>query len=74
MTDLRLLPIEDWPARDRALWEKGVEPKGLFESGGAGADWSEAFAAQDRRRLRHFLSWLQTTRRFAILTLAQPIA
>ena len=35
-------PIADWPARDRALWEKGVEPKGLFEGGGAGAGWSDA--------------------------------
>jgi hypothetical protein len=30
-------PIADWPERDRALWEKGVEPKGLFEGGGVGA-------------------------------------
>jgi hypothetical protein len=36
------LRIADWPARDRALWEKGVERKGLFESGGAGANWSDA--------------------------------
>ena len=46
------LPIADWPARDRALWEKGVEPKGLFESGGAGADWSDAVPPQDRSRLQ----------------------
>jgi hypothetical protein len=35
-------PIADWPDRDRQLWEKGVEPAGLFESGGAGAAWSPA--------------------------------
>ena len=35
-------PIADWPARDRELWKKGVEPRGLFEGGGAGADWSAA--------------------------------
>ena len=48
----RRLPIADWPALDRALWEKGVEPKGLFESGGVGADWSDAFPPQDRGRLQ----------------------
>ena len=31
-------PIADWPERDRALWAKGVEPKGLFEGGGPGAE------------------------------------
>jgi hypothetical protein len=34
--------IADWPTRDRALWDKVVAPKGLFDSGGASANWSEA--------------------------------
>ena len=60
MTDLRLLPIEDWPALDRALWEKAIEPKGLFESGGAGADWSGHSRRKTGGGYGYFLSWLQT--------------
>ncbi len=37
----RPLPIADWPPRDRELWNKAVEPSGLF-GGGAGARWSAA--------------------------------
>jgi integrase len=54
------LRIADWPARDRALWEKGVERKGLFESGGAGANWSEASRFKTARGYGHILFWLAT--------------
>jgi integrase/recombinase XerD len=37
----RPLPIGDWPPRDRELWNKAVEPSGLF-GGGAGAHWAAA--------------------------------
>ena len=30
-------PIADWPARDRELWNKAVEPSGLFGGGGRGS-------------------------------------
>ena len=60
MTDLRLLPVEDWPALDRALWEKSIEPKGLFESGGAGAEWSRHSRRKTGGGYGYFLSWLQT--------------
>ena len=36
----------DWPAPDRALWENGIAPRGLFESGGAGADGPSAPGAK----------------------------
>jgi hypothetical protein len=52
--------IADWPARDRELWTKGVEPKGLFESGGAGADWSDYSRRKAASGNRHWLSWLAT--------------
>jgi hypothetical protein len=51
-------PIADWPERDRALWEKGVEPKGLFEGGGVGAGWSDASRFKTARGYRHWLLWL----------------
>ena len=38
---IRLPPIADWPLRDRELWNKAVEPSGLFD-GGAGAHWAAA--------------------------------
>jgi integrase len=37
----RPLPIADWPLCDRELWNKAVEPSGLFVRG-AGAHWSAA--------------------------------
>ena len=39
----------DWPAPDRALWENGIAPKGLFESGGAGASGPSAPGANGSR-------------------------
>jgi integrase/recombinase XerD len=57
---IRRQPTADWPARDRALWEKGVESKGLFENGGAGANWSEATRFKTARGYGYFLSWLAT--------------
>jgi integrase len=40
------------------LWEKGVEPRGLFESGGAGAGWSDASRFKAARGYGYWLSWL----------------
>jgi integrase len=54
------LRIVNWPARDRALWEKGVARKGLFESGGAGANWSEGSRFKTARGYGYMLSWLAT--------------
>jgi integrase/recombinase XerD len=59
-------PIADWPERDRALWEKGVEPKGLFEGGGAGASWSDASRFKTARGHRHWLRWLAAHGHFDI--------
>jgi integrase/recombinase XerD len=52
------LSIADWPARDRALWKKGVEPKGLFEGRGAGANWSEASRFKTASGYGCYLRWL----------------
>jgi integrase/recombinase XerD len=51
-------PIADWPPRDRAFWTKGVEPGGLFDEGGAGAQWSEASRFKAAHGYRFWLSWL----------------
>jgi hypothetical protein len=53
-------PIANWPTRDRASWEKGVEPRNLFESGGAGASWSDASCFKTARGYGYWLSWLAT--------------
>jgi integrase/recombinase XerD len=51
-------PIADWPAGDRAAWEKGVEPAGLFETGGAGAGWSAASRFKTAHGYNVWLLWL----------------
>jgi integrase len=51
-------PIAGWPERDRAAWEKGVEPAGLFESGGAGAGWSAASRFKTAGGYNSWLLWL----------------
>jgi hypothetical protein len=51
-------PIDGWPTGDRAAWEKGVEPAGLFESGGAGAAWSAASRFKTASGYHSWLLWL----------------
>jgi hypothetical protein len=51
-------PIDNWPARDRELWQKGIEPGGLFGGGGAGASWSDASRFKTARGYNAWLSWL----------------
>ena len=51
-------PIADWPARDRELWNKAVEPGGLFGGGGAGAHWSAASRVMVACGYNAWLSWL----------------
>lgn len=58
MHDYRRLPLEDWPARDRALWTEGVEAKGLFDAAGAGANWSERSRRKTAGGYGYWLSWL----------------
>jgi integrase/recombinase XerD len=48
-----------WPVRDRKQWEKGVEPGGLFDHGGAGACWSEASRYKTACGYGYWLSWLE---------------
>jgi hypothetical protein len=59
MHDYRRLPIEEWPARDRAIWTEGVERKGLFDAAGAGANWSERSRRKTAGGYGYWLSWLQ---------------
>ena len=56
----RRLPIADWPARDRELWDKAVEPRGLFAGGGAGAHWSAASRVIVACGYNAWLVWLAT--------------
>ena len=51
-------PIANWPSRDRELWNKAVEPGGLFGGGGAGAHWSAASRVLVARGYNAWLSWL----------------
>ena len=55
-------PIADWPARDRAAWEKGLQSGGLFGEGGRGANWSEESRFVIARGYRYWLSWLKAKR------------
>jgi integrase/recombinase XerD len=55
---IRRLAIAGWPGRDRALWEKGVEARGLFESADAGAGWSEGSRYKTAGGYNFWLSWL----------------
>jgi len=55
---IRRLPIADWPARDRELWNKAVEPGGLFGGGGTGAHWSAETRVMVARGYNAWLSWL----------------
>ena len=59
MSDFRRLPIEEWPARDRKIWTEGVEPKGLFDAAGAGANWSERSRRKTAGGYGYWLSWLE---------------
>jgi hypothetical protein len=54
----RRLPIADWPAPDRELWNKVVEPGGLFGCGGSGAHWSAASRVFVACGYNRWLSWL----------------
>ena len=63
----------DWPVLDRSQWEKGVAPKDLFESGGAGADWSEHSRRKTACGYSRWLSWLSTQGLFD-LDSSPPIA
>jgi integrase len=51
-------PIAAWPPRDRELWNKALEPSGLFGGGGAGADWSAASRFKVACGYKVWLSWL----------------
>jgi hypothetical protein len=46
-----------WPPRDRELWDKAVEPGGLF-GGGGGAHWSAASRFKVACGYSAWLSWL----------------
>ena len=50
--------IKDWPDRDRLLWQRGVERRGLFENGGAGAGWSAASRLKTAYGYNCWLLWL----------------
>jgi integrase/recombinase XerD len=54
----RQSPITGWPACDRELWNKAIEPGGLFGGHGAGAHWSASSRVMVVRVYNAWLSWL----------------
>jgi integrase len=51
-------PTAAWPPRDRELWNKALEPGGLFGGSGAGAHWSAASRFKVACGYNAWLSWL----------------
>jgi hypothetical protein len=51
-------PIAGWPACDRELWNKAVEPGDLCGGGGAGAHWSTGSRLKVAGGYNAWLSWL----------------
>jgi hypothetical protein len=51
-------PTAAWPPRDRELWDRALEPGGLFGGGGAGAHWSAASRFKVACGYKAWLSWL----------------
>ncbi len=52
------LPVEAWPAADRAAWLSGMASEGLFEDGGPGALWSAASRRKTASGYGRWLRWL----------------
>ena len=55
------LPVEAWPAADRAAWLSGMASEGLFEDGGPGALWSAASRRKTASGYGRWLRWLLTS-------------
>jgi len=51
----RCLPVSQWPAADRAAWQRALEPGDILDPGGPAGEWSPAL----RRRVEHgYGRWL----------------
>jgi site-specific recombinase XerD len=55
----RCKPIEEWPARDRALWEAALEPGDLLEDGGSRARYAEYSNRNAVYGYGRWLTWLE---------------
>lgn len=55
----RHLPIDRWPASDRAAWTCAQRASSIFEDGGTAADWSERTRDDAQRQYGYWLQYLQ---------------
>jgi hypothetical protein len=51
-------PVTDWPTGDRELWNRALEPGGLFGGGGRAAHWSAASRLKVACGYKAWLAWL----------------
>jgi integrase/recombinase XerD len=57
----RCMPLGQWPAEDRRLWNEGLHTGGLFEVTGPGAHWSAHSQGKHQRGYGRWLTWLADT-------------
>ena len=55
----RSMPIEEWPAEDRAAWEAAFRPGDPFEPGGLAAHWRPRTRALVAQSYGHWLTFLE---------------
>jgi integrase/recombinase XerD len=54
----RALPLAQWPARDRSLWEQALKPADLFDEANVAASWSDGTRHVLVQRYGTWLAWL----------------
>jgi site-specific recombinase XerD len=52
------MPLDQWPAEDRRLWDEGLRTGGLFEAIGPGAHWSAHSQRKHQQGYGRWLTWL----------------
>lgn len=65
-----IMPLADWPERDRLLWEEAQRPGNLFEDSSPAGDWSKARREIVEDAYGRWLAWLE--RRDALDPLSRP--
>mgnify|MGYP002620657620 FL=1 len=57
--DFKSLPVNEWPASDRKVWEAACVKKSPFKPAGLAAKWSDATRKNIERSYGTFLYWLK---------------